>query len=65
MSDAWLPWLYQYGVGGIVFFVTIALVLRAGALPLSVPANRRILAALVVGYFALAAIHGLWIAAVT
>ena len=36
MSDAWLPWLYQYGVGGIVFFVTIALVLRAGALPLSV-----------------------------
>jgi hypothetical protein len=61
----WLPWLYQYGVGGAIFFATIVLVIRSGALPLSIRANRRILAALVLGYFALMAIHGLWIASLT
>jgi hypothetical protein len=65
MTEPWLPWLYQYGVGGAVFFGTIALVLSSGALPLTVRANRLILGALVLGYFALATIHGLWIAALT
>ena len=65
ISDPWLPWLYQYSVGGVFFFATIAVVLRSGALPLSVRANRMVLGVIVLGYFALATIHGVWIAALT
>jgi hypothetical protein len=64
MDEQWLCWLYQYGVGGLVFGVSIWLAARAGALPIDRYSRRGMLAILVAGYLGLAAIHGVWITAV-
>ena len=64
MADKWIPWLYQYGVGGLIFFATITLAIRSRALRLADRADRRLLAVLLAGFFMFLAIHGLWIAVV-
>jgi cytochrome bd-type quinol oxidase subunit 1 len=64
MTSPWLCWLYQYAVGGVLFFGALILALRASALRLDEARNRRLLAVLLGGYFVLAAIHAGWIAAV-
>ncbi len=57
----WLPWFYQYGVGGLMAAGTILLAWRAGALSLSRPGDRRLLAALAAGYLSFAVLHAVWI----
>jgi uncharacterized membrane protein len=64
MTNVWICWIYQYGVGGLVFFGTLVLALRAGALRLEQAIDRRLLTLLVAGYFLMAALHGVWIVAV-
>lgn len=64
MPEKWIPFLYQYGVGGLLFFVTLWAAKRSGALKLDNYADLRLLAMLVGGFFAFLAIHGLWIAAI-
>jgi hypothetical protein len=65
MTGPWICWLYQYAIGGVVFFGALGLAVWTGAAQLEVARNRRLVALLFVGYFALAAIHAGWIAAVT
>lgn len=65
MPGPWICWLYQYAVGGALFFGALGLAVRSGAASLSLPRDRRLIAVLLVGYFALALIHAGWIAAVT
>lgn len=64
MTGPWLCWLYQYAVGGVLFFGVLGLAIWAGAAPLNGARNRRLLLILLGGYFALAALHASWIAAV-
>jgi hypothetical protein len=64
MDAKWLPWLYQYGVGGVFFFGTLILAIRAGALRLGDPADRRLFVLLVGGFFLFLAVHGSWVALV-
>ena len=64
MAENWICWLYQYGVGGLVFFGTLTLATWTQALRPANRADRWLLALLVSGFFAFAAIHGFWIAAV-
>jgi hypothetical protein len=35
MTEKWIPWLYQYGVGGFFFVATLWLAARADALRLN------------------------------
>lgn len=62
MPEKWLPWLYQYGVGGLVFFLSLWAAIRGGALKPKSETDRKLLIVLVAGYFAFLAVHGLWIA---
>jgi len=64
MTSPWICWLYQYAVGGVLFFGALSLALCSGALRLDQARNRWLLAALLGGYLLLAALHAGWIAAV-
>lgn len=61
MSDIWIPWIYQYAVGGAIFFGSLFLAWRSGALRLGDRNDRRLCTVLVGGYFLLMAFHGAWI----
>ncbi len=63
-TDNWIAWAYQYGLGGIFFWVTLAIGIRSGALHLRSRRDRRVAAALVIGLFLFAGGHALWITAV-
>ena len=63
MTETWLCWLYQYGIGGVVFFGTLGLAISTGALRWTQRRDRRLLVVLVAGFFAFLAIHGIWIVA--
>jgi hypothetical protein len=57
-----MPWLYQYGVGGVFFIVSIWLTLRSGALNRERYSHRFTLAALCAALSAFLLIHAAWIA---
>lgn len=61
MTENWLCWIYQYGVGGLLFAGALALAWSRRVLRPADPADRKLLATLVAGYFAFAVVHGLWI----
>ncbi len=61
----WLPWLYHYGIGGLVFVVSLILMLSSGAVRLDRPRDRNLLVVLVIGLLAFMSLHGVWIALVT
>jgi hypothetical protein len=59
--DRWLPFAYQYGLGGLIFVIGVAMLLRAGALRLRRPEDRRLLLAMVAGLLGFMTIHAVWI----
>lgn len=64
MSESpWIPWLYQYAVGGAVFAASLWVLARAGALDLRDREDRRTLAALAAGFLGFLALHAAWIRA--
>ncbi len=60
--NTWLPWIYQYGVGGLIFAVSVIFVLRSGALRLDLAFDRRLLFALALGVLGFWAGHAAWLA---
>ena len=61
MFQFWLPYLYQYGVGGFFFLLAIVLAWKNGALKPHVDDDRRLLTGLILGFIGYALVHGLWI----
>jgi len=59
--DAWLPWMYQYGVGGLLAALTLVASLKAGALDISRKADKQLLVWLLCGYFGFCTVHAIWI----
>ena len=59
--EPWIPFLYVYGVGGIVFVASLVGGYVAGAIDLRRPSDRRTLAALIGGLLLFASIHASWI----
>ena len=61
----WAPFFYQYLLGGLVFTVGLWVIRVSGACDWKNPRDRQWFRALVFGYFAYAAIHGIttWLAA--
>lgn len=57
-ARVWLPYLYLYGVGGLFFSVTLALVLRSGACRPARAVDRRWRRYLVLGLLWTAGLHG-------
>jgi len=57
----WLPFIYLYGVGGIVFTVGLILILRTKALRPSYDRHRKWLWVLFYGFFFWAGLHATFI----
>ena len=62
--NPWIPWMYQYGVGGLAVLFTIFMLIRLKALNFKRAGDRHLLIALISGYFLFLTGHGLWIACV-
>ena len=61
----WLPWFYQYGVGGTLFVVTLTIAVRSGALDLKRRHDRKLTAFMATALVGFAALHAIWICLVT
>ncbi len=61
----WIPWLYHYGVGGVVFLACIAIACRSGAVRFRHRPDRLLVIALFAGLVAFMTIHAVWIALAT
>ena len=57
-SHAWLPFIYQYVAGAVIFVVGLVITLRAGSFNLSMPRHRKWLAVLVLGFVWYLVLHG-------
>ncbi|MCU0960425.1 MAG: hypothetical protein MUF48_09995 [Pirellulaceae bacterium] len=64
MISPWICWLYQYAVGGALFFGALGLAVFSDAVRLEKPRDRWLVVTLLAGYVALAVLHASWIAAV-
>jgi hypothetical protein len=63
-TDNWIAWAYQYGLGGLFFFATLAVGIRAGSIDPRRRGGRRFVLVLVGGLFLWAGAHAAWITAV-
>ncbi|KPJ61054.1 MAG: hypothetical protein AMJ46_03550 [Latescibacteria bacterium DG_63] len=59
----WLSYLYQFGVGGLIFAGSLLLILKTGACDLRIKHEKTWFRALIIGYCALALAYLLWILA--
>lgn len=53
----WLPYLYLYGVGGLIFIAGLVLVLKSGAMNLKRASHRRWLGVLIFGFVWYMSLH--------
>ena len=60
-SRTWLPFIYLYGVGGIVFALGLILILRTKALRPSYDRHKKWLWVLFYGFFFWAGLHATFI----
>jgi len=57
-SHSWLPYIYQYGLGGVIFLVGLYLTIHAGSFsPGRDPRHRKWLGVLIFGYIWYAVLH--------
>ena len=54
----WLPYLYLYGLGGLIFFGGLFMVLRSSAFSKKRAVDRKWFRILLFGYFWYAGLHG-------
>ena len=61
---SWLPFIYQYGLGGVIFIVGIIFTLKSGSFtPKTNPKHKKWLSILILGYVWYLVMHGAWILA--
>jgi hypothetical protein len=61
----WLPYLYLYGIGGIIFFGGLGMVLKSQGYDKKRPSDRKWIGILVFGFMFYASLHGVGIYAAT
>ncbi len=59
-DNIWLPYLYLYGVGAVIFVTGLTIILRSGACNLSRKADRFWFGVLLFGFAWYAGIHLIW-----
>jgi hypothetical protein len=57
----WLQLAYEYGVGGLFFFITMYLCFREGGSSLDHPVERRTFWILLFGFIGYLGVHVIWI----
>jgi hypothetical protein len=61
--DTWLPFIYLYGVGGIMFFIGMLIIKKSGALDLTKKRHRTWYKVLIWGYIYFFVLHAFLIIA--
>jgi len=59
-SHTWLPYIYLYGVGGLLFGSGLIITLKSGSLDLKRPGHKMWLAVLIFGFIWFMVMHALW-----
>ncbi len=59
----WLQYIWQFGVGGIVFLSGLFLIVKSKSCDLKIREERKWFIYLIVGYVGLATVYFLWILA--
>jgi len=59
-SHAWLPYIYLYGVGGLLFGSGLIITLKSGSLDLKRQGHKAWLVILVFGFIWFMVMHALW-----
>jgi len=59
-SHAWLPYIYLYGVGGLLFGSGLLITIKSGSLDLKRPGHKMWLAVLIFGFFWFMIMHLIW-----
>lgn len=57
-SHSWLPYIYQYVGGGLIFVLGLILTIKAGSFDLSHPRHKKWLIVLVLGFVWYMVMHG-------
>lgn len=57
-SHSWLPYIYQYGLGAVIFCVGLLITLKSGSLDLRRKQHRRWLIILLIGFVWFLTLHG-------
>ena len=61
MLDHWFSFAYTYIVGGLIFVISMFVILRTGGLNLKFKRDRWLFQSLTGGLIAFCLIHGIWI----
>ena len=59
-THAWLPYIYLYGVGGLLFGSGLIITIKSGSLDLQRPAHKNWLVVLIFGFIWFMVMHALW-----
>ena len=59
-SHAWLPYIYLYGVGGLLFTIGLVVTIKSGSLDLKRSGHKMWLAILIFGFIWFMVMHALW-----
>lgn len=59
-SHAWLPYIYLYGVGGLLFGSGLIITLKSGSLDLKRPGHKNWLVILIFGFIWFMVMHAVW-----
>ena len=59
-SHTWLPYIYLYGVGGLLFLSGVIITLKSGSLDLKRPTHRIWFSVLIFGFIWFMVMHALW-----
>ena len=59
-SHTWLPYIYLYGVGGLLFGSGLIITIRSRSLDLKRPGHKMWLAVLIFGFIWFMVMHAIW-----
>ena len=59
-SHAWLPYIYLYGVGGLLFVSGLIITIKSGSLDLKRPGHKNWFIVLIFGFIWFMVMHALW-----
>ncbi len=59
-SHAWLPYIYLYGVGGLLFGSGLIITIKSGSLDLKRPGHKNWFIVLIFGFIWFMVMHALW-----
>lgn len=57
-SHSWLPYIYQYGLGGVIFVIGLWITLKSGCFDPARPKHRKWLVVLILGFVWYMVLHG-------